>query len=148
MGLPEQPSLIEQWEELNNIDSAMKIPFFTLAMGFVAGIVLLTGFDITPEGTIQYAAGAIFQAFASLPGGGYLILVWDLIVIVLAIAGIVAAYVQVMKIISYGPGGIAAAATGFLAGFLVLVFSGNPWIGYAFVGLFLVSLVSAALAQS
>jgi len=142
-----QPSLIDRWNDLTNLDSAIKIPPFSLVMGFIAGIIVLTGFDISPEGIFQTAAGAIFQTFSNLIGAGYLIVIWYVIVIILGIIGAAEAYKQIRVIVEYGLGGVVSSIAGFLAGFIVIVSSGSPLVGYVFIALFLASLGSAVFAR-
>lgn len=143
--LSQQDSLWKQWEDLNRLDTLSKVSLFSVIMGIVTGIIILTGFDVTPEGTIQYATAAIASAFAQLLGP-YSQLVSFLIFAAFLFYGIVQTIRSIRIILSYGLAGIIVGTTGFSSGLIVMLFTGNSLGGYLFVILALVSLGVSWLA--
>lgn len=139
-------SVWEEWKDLNRLDTIEKVSVFSIMMGFFIGIAILTGFDVTPEGTIQYAVTAIISSFSS-SFGEYAIIVGVLVTIGFTIYGVIGTIKSIQTIMSYGFPGTVIAISGFGAGLIVMLFTGNTVADYAFVILVLISLIGSRVAN-
>lgn len=83
-----QPDLWEVWKELSELDTLEKVSIFAIINGIIIGIIIATGFDVSPEGVIQYALSAIVGAFSSLLGFWVSLIVGAGLTLVFAIYGI------------------------------------------------------------
>jgi hypothetical protein len=109
-------------------------------MGIIVAIIIMTGFDVSPDGIVQYAVVAIISAFAAaIPIPDFSILV----AIVLGVLTIIQAIRTIRQILSYGTPGIIAGASGFLSGLIIMLFSKYSAAGYAFLILAGISILTS-----
>ncbi|MGD0477535.1 MAG: hypothetical protein ABSB29_05145 [Nitrososphaerales archaeon] len=142
--MPGQPTVLEEWEDLNRLDTLMKVSLFSIITGMIFGIIILTGFDVSPEGIVQYVLGAIAEAFASILGSWVALVVEIIIGIGFGLYGIYQGMRTIQSITEYGTPGIVSGLTGFLGGLIVMIFSNSVLAGYAFLVLAAISLITAA----
>lgn len=141
-----QRSAWEEWKDLNRLDTIEKVSLFSIIMGIFVGIAILTGFDVTPEGTVQYALSAIISSFSS-SFGWFAIVIGALVSIGFAIYGAIGTIRSIRTIMSYGIPGIVIAASGFSAGLIVMLFTSSTVADYAFVILVLISLLGSRIVS-
>jgi uncharacterized membrane protein HdeD (DUF308 family) len=110
----------------------------------IFGIIILTGFDVSPEGIVQYALGAIAGDFANILGSWGASALEIIIGIAFALYGIYQGIRTIQKIMEYGTPGMVSGLTGFLGGLIAMVFSNSGLAGYAFLILVANSLITAA----
>jgi uncharacterized protein YacL len=142
--MPGQRSVLEEWEDLNRLDTLMKVSLFSIITGMIFGIIILTGFDVSPDGIVQYVLGAFAEAFATILGSWVALVVEIIIGMVFGLYGIYQGVRTIQKITKYGTPGIVSGLTGFLGGLIVMVFSSSMLAGYAFLVLATISIITAA----